>query len=222
LAELIPRAASRDAAPLHDEGLTAAADQTVTEYDRSEHEVLMNSTTVAVLASALLCRCSTVTTPYAVGERDLQINAEEWEGLWLGADGGVVVLKVIDSATGSLDAFWLDEESGTPVLRRSAARLRESHGWIFGSVPDEVDDDGTEPPEFVWARVVNDRETLTLWSPDVEKFKRLVEEGRLPGTASSSVELGTLEPSHYELITSDAEGVLFDWEEPIVLRRVAR
>jgi hypothetical protein len=183
----------------------------------------MNSTTAAVLASALLVwRCSNVTTPYPLGERDLQINADEWEGLWLGADGGVVVLKVVDSSVGLLDAFWLDEESGTPVLRRSPARLRESHGWVFGSVPEEESDDGTEPPDYVWGRILKDGETLTLWLPDVEKFRHLVQNGRLPGIASSSVQLGTLEPSHYELITSEAEGVLFDWEEPVLLRRVTR
>lgn len=38
LAELIRRAASRDYAPLHEEDLTAAADQIFVEYDRSEHE----------------------------------------------------------------------------------------------------------------------------------------------------------------------------------------
>jgi hypothetical protein len=38
LAELIRRAASRDFEPLHDEDLTAAADQIFVEYDRSESE----------------------------------------------------------------------------------------------------------------------------------------------------------------------------------------
>jgi hypothetical protein len=180
----------------------------------------MSSKMAAILASALfLCHCSNVTTPYPLGERDLQIQAEEWEGLWLSADGGVVVLKVVDPSTGSLDAYWLDEESGTPVLRRSPARLRESHGWVFGSVPEEESDGGTEPVDYVWARVVKNEETITFWIPDVEKFRRLVEEGRLPGTASGNVELGTLEPSHYERITSEAGEVLFEWEEPVLLRR---
>lgn len=183
----------------------------------------MNATTVAFVASvAFVCCCSNVTTPYPLGERDLQIDAAEWDGVWLSADGNVVVLKVVDSAEGSVDVYWLDEDSGAPVLERSPARLRESNGWVFGSVPEDENHDAIEPSDYVWARVLKDGDRLTLWTPDVEKFKRLVEEGRLPGTASRSVELGTLESSHYELITSEVEGVLFDWEAPLVLRRVKR
>lgn len=184
---------------------------------------MKNTTTAVFLASTLfVCSCSNVTTSYPLGETDLQMDAEEWDGLWLSADGSLLVLKVVEASTGSLDVYWLDEESDTPVLRRSPTHLGESHGWIFASIPDEDSDDAKETPDYIWARVVKKEETLTLWLPDASKFRRLIEEERLPGSTSDGVQLGMLETSHYALITSEAEGVLFDWEEPYQFRRVAR
>lgn len=167
----------------------------------------MKLTMVVFLAGAsLVCGCSSVTTPYPLGERGLQIVASEWDGTWLSADGEVMDFNVVDASKGLIEAHWLEKESGTLVHQRFLARLRESNGWVFGSIPEGDTDDAIEPSDYVWARVLKNGEQLMLWTPEVGKFKRLVQEGRLPGTASGNVALGTLDSSHYQLITSESEG----------------
>ena len=51
----------------------------------------------------------------------------------------------------------------------------------------------------------------------------MVEEEVLPGKAEErSVVLGELGPEHLEIITSEEYGVLFDWDDPMLLWRVGR
>ena len=79
---------------------------------------------------------------------------------------------------------------------------------------------------YFWARVKQGTDSIIAWLPDYKKFKALVEEGTLPGEVDSehsyggAVMLGDLKPEHYQAIVSGEHGVLFDWEDPIVLFRM--
>jgi hypothetical protein len=56
--------------------------------------------------------------------------------------------------------------------------------------------------------------------PDPEKFKTLVEEGKLPGRIKKdSIVLGGLNSEQLKLITSGRTGVLFEWDEPVIFMR---
>jgi hypothetical protein len=50
-----------------------------------------------------------------------------------------------------------------------------------------------------------------------------LEEGKLPDKIEDSdVILGNLTSAHLKLITSETEGVLFEWDEPIIFRRFSK
>jgi hypothetical protein len=78
-----------------------------------------------------------------------------------------------------------------------------------------------------WVRIDRTDDAMTFWMPDSSRFVDLVRSGRLPGTIDEddervrNVTLFDLGPEHLDLITSGAEGMLFEWEEPGFLLRVS-
>jgi hypothetical protein len=155
-----------------------------------------------------------------MGEKEVELTAEEWNGTWLTPEGGVFILAVTDSQQGLLDVTWIDEEKEEPVLGRGKAFVRESSGWLFLSIGEESEDHPA-PKKYLWVRLEKNGDVLIVWEPDTKKFARLVNDGLLPGTMDSgNVHLGELEMQHYELITSEQRGVLLKWDQPLVFQRV--
>jgi hypothetical protein len=81
---------------------------------------------------------------------------------------------------------------------------------------------------YVWGLVVRDKEYAVVYTPDLERFRALVRAGRLPGRVGeeggiggSDVYLDELSPHHLEMILAADEN-LFVWDDPYVMRRVAR
>lgn len=201
--------------------------------------------------AALLAGCAAVYSPVPMGEEPMAIDAEQWDGLWTAPDIGLVV-KTVDAEQGLLDVLMID---GT-TTQSSLVQLMRSGGWVFASVrveeePDtdeplpsppegaDATDEGTAGPDdesglviadakpWAFLRVVNKEDTLVIWMPHADRFRRAIERGHLPGRiaeeeAGDPVYLGTLTADHYRLITESTEGVLMDWDEPVVLVRSGR
>jgi hypothetical protein len=76
---------------------------------------------------------------------------------------------------------------------------------------------------YTWVKVEKDGGQIVVWDPDLEKFRALVKEGKLPGKIDEkNVLLDALGPEHVQMVTSSEEGVLFDWQSPAVLIRVVK
>jgi hypothetical protein len=160
-----------------------------------------------------------------MGEEVVSITASDWEGFWLTEDGPVAI-EVVNVDAGELMISGIDLRQqddgveGPPNVWSNLVYLRRSGGWLFGSVENE-----DEPGLWEWARIKKDGDQLIIWAPRGSAFRELVSEGVLPGIVergeyASTTTLGELSPAHYELITSGARGVLLDWEDPFVLRRI--
>jgi hypothetical protein len=188
-------------------------------------------TPIVLLAGLLLSACSAVYSPVPMGEAPVAVEAEAWEGTWL-FDGDAVEITAIDPQQGKLRIMTIDGDE----LESGVLHLRSSGDWTFASYldeededPDSVDKDVDGQPRFLWGRIVIDNDRLIFWAPDVDKFRNLVEAGKLPGNLlgadgekSGNVYLTELSPEHYALITSEDEGVLLEWDSPGVAIRVAR
>jgi hypothetical protein len=162
-----------------------------------------------------------VTTPHPIGEKTLELELElvpeEWEGMWMTTEGDVVYVTDVDPKQASALATWVDEDSNELVLKRSSVYFGQVAGTTFVSMPDE----SASPVRYVWGRIKRENETAVVWLPDSDKFEMLVEEGLLPGVVDGGdVHLAQLDSSHYTVIASEQHGVLFEWDEPLVYRRV--
>jgi len=164
----------------------------------------------------LLAACSSVYSTNPVGEKPVQLDSGQWDGNWLGADG-VMTIRVKDAEQGILQVAWIEDME----LLQYQVQLLESGDWVFFNLREEDDDDG-----YFWGRIKNDGDSIILWDPDIKKFRALVTKGVLPGEVKktgknmeffSDVILGELTPAHLQVITSGDQGVLFNWDEPLLL-----
>lgn len=165
----------------------------------------------------LLCGCNAVYSSRPVGDKptDIQSHQDQWEGTWMAPDGGAMTVKVLDGSNGILKVGWIQEDKGELKIQTADVYLRDGGGWTFASVKpqEEAGQNG-----YVWARIEMKERIVILWAPDGMKFKTLVEDGKIPGSVEGSdVVLGNLESNHLDLITAETNGVLFDWDEPLVM-----
>jgi len=164
----------------------------------------------------VLCGCNAVYSPRPIGEKptNIQSKQDEWEGTWTHTDGAMTV-KVVDGSNGVLKVGWVQDDHGDLKYESADVYLRDSGGWTFASIKPQEE---TNQNRYVWARVEKKERMAILWKPDANKFKTLVREGKIPGCADGSdVVLGNLASNHLALITSETNGVLFNWDEPLVL-----
>ena len=183
----------------------------------------VGSRLVRVIAlAALLPSCAVVVSDKPIGAEALSIEAEDWEGTWWHTDGAIEII-VADAAKGILRLAWVEKTQNEAQLEIVDVLLRRTGDWSFASylVPGE----GEPGPGYYFARVRNEDDIILAWPPDPARFKKLVEDGKLPGTLEGkerdTVQLQALKLEHLELMASEREGVLFGWETPIVLHRIS-
>ncbi len=161
--------------------------------------------------------CSVVTSGRPVGDTPVLVDPGEWEGTWMAADGGPVVVRVGDDGrNGRLRLAWMEGDREM-VLKTADVILLKAGACHFANLREETEG-GTSV--YLFARVKKEKGLLIIWLPRPERFARLIDERILPGTASKEkILLGELGPEHMKVITSEDRGVLFDWENPVVLMK---
>jgi hypothetical protein len=144
---------------------------------------------------------------------------EKWNGWW-SIEKGVVSVQVVNATGGELRLSGIEERDGKQELQTANVFIRESAGMLFASVRLPEMPDG----QSVWARLKLDDDQIMVWCPDVAKFAALVRAGKLKGRIAEGgdVFLESLEASDYAELASDKYGVLMQWDEPGVLRRLKR
>jgi hypothetical protein len=164
-----------------------------------------------------LCGCENVSSQYPVGLKPHAIDSEEWAGEWSSDCAGqeAIRIEVVDKDKGIIRV--IDVKSGQEsTMQTYDCYLREAGDWIFANVALKDESD------FYPVRVKNvEGRQIIVWFPDPEKFKPLVfDKKALPGEwRGGNLSLGLLKQEHLELIVSGKEGVLFKWDEPVVLIR---
>jgi hypothetical protein len=119
---------------------------------------------------------------------------------------------------------WFDDGK----LASVEVSLRRSGCLIFGNIPmSDVArafdfDDPSEAEGCSWFRVSRDDDTILAWMPEGDRFEELIADGTLPGGIEDGDPfVGPLNAEQLEIITSGSRGVLMEWDEPGVLRRIA-
>jgi hypothetical protein len=168
------------------------------------------------LGLALGCRAVYVTEP--VGEKPVELKAEEWEGTWkiVGKDDGFYAVRVTDAKAGRLEIAGIDTEKEGFKLETFQALIRQHKDWQFLNVKDK-----DKPEYYTWCRIKNEGKQAIVWVPDMGKIEALIKNGKLPGKTldKNDLLLGPLTAKHLDLLTTDSQGVLLDWEEPTILLR---
>jgi hypothetical protein len=187
---------------------------------------------LAGLAAIALVGCEAVYTPKPLGDEVVTLDPAEWQGTWLAPDM-VITTTVLDGAAGRLQTAWIERGPAGVTLEVVEGSLRATGDWTFANTLDEPEESpeeegggeapgveqGTEP-RYVWVRVEKGENHLTVWSPNVEQFKILVGDGRLPGRVTDDgVVLGELTPEQLRMINDPASNLL-NWADPAVFVRI--
>ena len=187
----------------------------------------MNITRIACCGIALLglVGCSAVYLEEPIGSEVVRIEEGDWEGTWVAADGDVATIGVRDADAGTLWVADVGKHGDEMKMESLTVHVRDASRGGRERLFISVEDDGA----YFWGLVVRDQDYVVLYAPEIDRFRDMVNEGRLPGRigdesdlAGSDVYLGKLAPEHLDLILSDDAGTLFAWDRPYVLRRVSR
>jgi hypothetical protein len=170
-------------------------------------------------ALLLVTGCSAVYTRQPLGSTPADIAAESaaWEGTWMCNDGAVTV-HVVDASNGLLTIAW-DETHSEGIRHKSADLILRSHsGMTYVST---LSDDKTLAGLYSWARIKRDDRSAVVWLPDIPAFRKLVDDGTLPGDSNGdNVILGELDTNHVALICTD-DPRLLRWNEPLMFWKVS-
>ena len=189
------------------------------------NEVLVMKKYVLVLSLLAVLAgwgCSAVVSQRPVGEVPVVLNPEEWEGAWIAPEGGgPVVIRVEDGKKGYLKLAWIEDDRNMTFKSLRVVILR-SGTWDFANIREE-DEKGGTGQNYFFARVKKEKNRILVWLPRAEKFAALVEGKILPGRAAKeTVTLGELKPEHTKIIASEEKGLLFDWENPVILMKTGQ
>ena len=136
---------------------------------------------------------------------------------WAAERDSAVLVRVVDPAAGKLQYCETKVSKGTFVTKTTDLFVRESGDWLFASVADETHD------RYEWARIERDDDLLTVWAPDKNAFRALVQSGKLQGRlVDQGVILDPLSAEQMKALASGALGVPFKWDKPAIIHRLAR
>ena len=174
----------------------------------------LNRVFVLVPAIFFLASCESVLTTEPMGDTVVQLSPEEWQGTWLHHEA-VVTTTVLDEDSGLLQAAWIERGEDGSDMEVSKGTVRATGDKTFFVTRDEDQNE-----LFHWARVKKGENYLIMWSPNVEQFRILVNDGKLPGEVTESgVVLGELKPETIEMI-DDPSANLLEWKNPDIFVRI--
>ncbi|MEN8165774.1 MAG: hypothetical protein ABFS37_16715 [Acidobacteriota bacterium] len=178
----------------------------------------------ATLALCTVIGCSTVTSVNPIGRPLVTDLSAELTGTWMGAEGNQLQIHCDSAGDLTYAVTEWKEDQGAFVLETGDGLLTSIGDRVFFN---DLEDQAGEPSKysFLLLRVMDGQ--LIVWLPNVDAFRKLVEEKVLVGDieedsqASNVVLTGSSEEIAKTLETLDL-AELFDWSEPaIVLVRTA-
>jgi hypothetical protein len=175
---------------------------------------------ISVLLLFLLTGCANVFSTQPIGDKPYQIKEEDWKGVWFNKDA-TVSIKVVDGCNGVIKIAWVEWKDNEAKLEYYEVQLRQFEKWVFGNVKDtDVNGKGL----YLWAPIKLSGDQLIYWRPNAEKFRALGKNGKLPCREEGKTDciLGDLSPDHLKIMTSQTEGLLYEWDEPVVFVRIIK
>lgn len=175
---------------------------------------------IAMLAGA--CGCTGVYSRRPVGDKPKNLEAElkEWNGSWV-LNGSAIRVQVADPANGRLNVGWIEDDKNGLKYKSTEISLLTADKWTFANMQDA---NAKKDALFIWGRIQRNKRVALVWLPETAKFKRLIQQGILPGVAPTNNDPAIIEQlsaDTLKLITSEQEGVLFDWETPLVFFKIS-
>ena len=135
---------------------------------------------VAFALVAGISGCSAVSLPQPVDGSTPAIEKDSINGIWRcsNADYPILATRMTDATQGAVELGLLDQSDSKISLDLYNVVVRSTPvGWVAS-----VEAEGSTDNSWVFGRVVVSGDTLTIYKPDLAKFRALVKSGQLGGT----------------------------------------
>ncbi len=168
-----------------------------------------------------ICACSTVSTPYPLNDQPTPMDQEKFEGTWI-VEGGAVAVRFADDGVGHIAG--VEWEGGKFRLMQGELIVTEGVPTNYLSI--RFDDQGQWHEQYALVRYkFTDQGELVLWSPDIEAFESAIEAKELKGAIekdryNTEITLTEAPDSLVRFMNDPKRQNLFNYQEPIVLRRI--
>ena len=163
--------------------------------------------------------CNSVYTTHPIGDGQLKISPEKWNGTWINKDGCVVV-KVTDSEKGKLIVAIIEDEKDNLKLKKYDVEIRGTNDFVFINIKTKNEKGKIL---YIWGKIIKKEKEIVVFGPIVDKFRNLVETGKLPGKIKNKdVYLNPLKEDHKKFIMSEKNSLLFDLNNPFIFFRLKR
>ena len=164
--------------------------------------------------------CNSVYISHPMGAVPLKISPENWNGTWINKDGCVVV-KVIDSENGKLIVAIIEDKKDDLKLKKYDVEIRGTNDFVFINIKTKNEKGKIL---YIWGKIIKKDKEIVVFGPNVEKFRDLVEIGKMPGKIiNKDVYLDLLKDDHKKFIMSEEKtSLLFDLNNPSIFFRLKR
>lgn len=172
----------------------------------------------------LLCQCSSVTTTQPLASKPKAIDKEKFEGTWLvDGKGNNLQVKFDDDGIAQIAALeWKGDHFELETMEMTVAEKGE---YKFISL--RAKEDGQWVKNYYFAQYkFTEQGDLIVWPPDSKAFENAIKEKLIhgeikPGKYSTEVNISSDANSLLKLISGSKNSELFDYQTPIILRKIA-
>lgn len=199
----------------------------------------INCLIFSLVVALFLSGCDVVTSLNPVGTNPIQIQKDDWEGVWYSGveKGGMVFYVWVKDKDKGILRFGVvkeDEKEKDFTLMKLDVQLRKGKSSVFGNILFKQMGNGEETElvekSYLWFMIENAGDSIVIHVPNANIFKELVKDGKHKGEAVSSKAgwvgfVVICEPTEKitDVIESyDDSGKLFNWKSPIMLRRIMK
>jgi hypothetical protein len=187
---------------------------------------MMKKAVILILTAILFHGCSLVTVKKPIGEKSPNINILAWEGIWYDGDNSVLFIKVKDKKNSVLYVRAVENSSDTLKIKEFDVILRKGTKMLFANIPfkeiaEKKELNSRNRDCYIWGAVKNQNNRIIFFSPDGKEFRDLIDEGKLNGVAENGyIHLSSSVKAVIELCESERSGRMFDWENPVIFRKL--
>jgi len=177
--------------------------------------------TRAIALLLLFTGCSSVTIPQPLSSPPQPVDQEQFEGTWLFEHNTFAVRFASNGVARIACTEWRDDDFG---LLRGEMVVTEGRENNYISV--RFEEDGQWTNDYLVFQYKFAGDALVLWWPNVDEFEAAIRAKRLQGDVSKNKYAASISitnsPSELLAFLNDpARKTLFEYKDPIVLRRVA-
>ncbi|MFK5922426.1 MAG: hypothetical protein QM496_09625 [Verrucomicrobiota bacterium] len=184
----------------------------------------ITSLLLTLCALLLLCQCSSVTTTQPLTSKPKAIDKEKFEGTWLvDGKGNSLQVKFDDNGIAQIAALeWKDGHFEIETMEMTVAEKGE---YKFISL--RAKEKGQWMKNYYFAQYkFTEQGDLIVWLPDSKAFENAIKEKLLsgkikPGKYTTDVNISSDANTLLKLISGSKNSELFDYQTPIILRKIA-